>query len=402
MRRRVFAFSSVMSVGLIAVLVGAPPPQATPAQRPALPNAPTQPPLLFPPEPVRPIAPPAAPLPPEAQTASITRFSFIVYGDTRGRRDGIAQQYDHSILVESMLAQIDRLKTTPFPVKFVLQTGDAAVAGYEGREWNVSYIPIIERLTLQGGVPYLLAAGNHDVTAAPVHDAPNRQTGLKNYLDAMSKLIPPDGSPRRLSGYPTYAVGYGNTFVIAIDSNIPNDDKQVAWTKSQLEALDRQRYVNVFVFFHHPPFSSGPHGAAVVESQAATVRTRYLPLFRAQHVNAIFVGHEHLFEHWVERYADSTGPHRMDHIITGGGGAPLYTYQGEPDLREYLLANQSARVTLQHLVKPGVERGSNPYHYVIVRVDGDRIDMEVQSVDWGAGFSPYRSNKVELRDPSGR
>jgi len=26
------------------------------------------------------------------------------------------------------------------------------------------------------------------------------------------------------------------------------------------------------------------------------------------------------------------------------------------------------------------------------------LNMEVVSVDWGTGFAPYRSNKVELQD----
>ena len=34
------------------------------------------------------IEPPRIPLPPEAESVDVTRFSFIVYGDTRGRRDG--------------------------------------------------------------------------------------------------------------------------------------------------------------------------------------------------------------------------------------------------------------------------------------------------------------------------
>src|SRR6516165_236579 len=33
------------------------------------------------------IHPPASPLPPEAKSAGVTRFSFIAYGDTRGERD---------------------------------------------------------------------------------------------------------------------------------------------------------------------------------------------------------------------------------------------------------------------------------------------------------------------------
>jgi hypothetical protein len=156
--------------------------------------------------------------------------------------------------------------------------------------------------------------------------------------------------------------------------------------------------VNVIVFCHQAPFSSGPHGGAKVEPQTAILRDRYMPLFNANHVRILFSGHEHLFEHWIERYSDSSGSHRMDLIVSGGGGAPIYGYTGEPDLSDYLKANAANHVTLEHLVKPGVERGSNPYHYLLVRVDGEKIDMQVLSVDWGADFAPYHSNKIGLQD----
>jgi hypothetical protein len=65
-----------------------------------------------------------------------------------------------------------------------------------------------------------------------------------------------------------------------------------------------------------------------------------------------------------------------------------------------LKQNEASKVKLEHLVKPGVDRGSNPYHYLIVRVDGESLDMQVISVDWGTGFAPYRSNQVELQDPN--
>ncbi len=340
---------------------------------------------------VKPISPPNTPLPPEAQSRDVARFSFIAYGDTRGRRDGSAIQYEHSLIMDSMLAQIKKLQNTEYPVHFVLQSGDAVANGREAKQWNVSFAPLITRLTMEGGVPYFLVPGNHEATTSP--------EGLRNYLDAVSALIPQEGSPRRLSGYTTYSFGYGNTFVVGLDANIAGDDKQYQWVKSQLEGLDRNRYVNVIVFCHQAPFSSGPHGGPNIEQPTVELRARYMPLFNAQHVRAVFSGHEHLFEHWVERYTDVSGPHRMDLIVSGGGGAPIYAYSGEPDLHDYLKANEANKVSLQHLVKPGVERGENPYHFVIVRVDGEKLDMEVISVDWGSGFQPYRSNKVELRDP---
>jgi len=166
--------------------------------------------------------------------------------------------------------------------------------------------------------------------------------------------------------------------------------------KRQLESLDRKRYVNVAVFFHHPPFSSGPHGGAKIEYQAATLRAKWMPLFRQHHVRLLLAGHEHLYEHWVERYTDASGPHRIDEIVSGGGGAPLYAYTGEPDLSSY---SAQAKATLTHLARPSIDPGGNPFHYVVVHVDGENINLEVIGVDWGRGFAPYRTSAISLGDP---
>ena len=351
------------------------------------------------PQRVQGIAPAKRPIPPEDVSAATTRFSFIVYGDTRGRRDGIDVQYEHSLVVDGMLAAIKRLDSTEFPVRFVLQTGDAVLDGGDARHWNASFVSLINRLTTDGGVPYFLAPGNHDVSAAGNLESPQRQQALMNYLEVMSQLIPPDGAPRRLSGYPTYAFGYGNTFMLAMDSNIASDEKQYQWVKSQLEQLNRKRYTNIVVMFHHPVFSSGPHGGSTVETPTAVLRSRYMPLFRAHKVKLTLAGHDHLFEHWVERYRDAQGsPQRMDLIVTAGGGAPPYGYRGEPDVTQYVRGNADSRVQLEHLVKPGPDPGNNPYHFVIVRVDGDRLGVEVVGIDWGSTFQPYRSNKSDLVD----
>jgi hypothetical protein len=269
------------------------------------------------------------------------------------------------------------------------------VNGSVAQQLNVSYTPIIERLTAMG-IPYFLSVGNHDVGNAVDLTDKRRVDGLRNYFRANAALIPPESSPRRLKGYPTYAFGYGNTYFIAFDSNIPDDSVQFSWVKSQLEHLDRHRYVNVALFFHHPAFSSGPHGGSTLERQALSIRMKWMPLFRTHHVRLLLTGHEHLYEHWVERYSDASGVHRIDQIVSGGGGAPLYAYTGEPDLRDYLATNAVQRVSVEHLARPSAEPGGNPFHFVVVHVDGDRISLEVVAADWGRGFSPYRSSSVAM------
>ena len=61
-----------------------------------------------------------------------------------------------------------------------------------------------------------------------------------------------------------------------------------------------------------------------------------------------------------------------------------------------LKAGADVKLSVEHLAKPSVEPGGNPYHYVIVHVDGENISLEVVGVDWGRGFAPYRSARIDL------
>lgn len=356
----------------------------------------TEPPVVtLPSATVRAIEPPATGLAGEPASAGVTRFSFVAYGDTRSANDpnapadGRIIQPEHSRLVDRVILRARELASTQFPIRFVLQSGDAVLRGSDAAMWNVSFNPIIERLTQSANIPYFLAVGNHEVAGGES----GRTQGVRNTLTAMSKLIPAEGSPRRLNGYPTYAFGYGNSFFIALDSNIASDAVQLAWTRDQLERLDRRRYRHVIVFFHHPAFSSGPHSrvsgdAATPEPQTVAIRNLWLPLFRKHHVDLTIAGHEHLFDHWVEHYVDQGTTYRMDHVVTGGGGAPTYLYVGEPDVRAYLTANAAQSVRVDHLMKPGGTVEANPHHFVTIRVDGERLYLEVMGIG-PAEYKPY-------------
>ena len=92
----------------------------------------------------------------------------------------------------------------------------------------------------------------------------------------------------------------------------------------------------------------------------------------------------------------------MDQIVSGGGGAPLYRYLGEPDLRAYLAEGRAESVQVTHLVTPGPKPGDNPHHYVVVHVDGPDVWLEVVGVDWGSDFQPYRSARTNLSGGGGR
>lgn len=346
---------------------------------------------------VRSIEPPKTALASEAQSARVTQFSFIAYGDMRGANDGVQLHREHEALIESMIAKVKALASTPFPLKFVVSSGDAVLNGRDGNMWNISYVPVVEKLTRDGDIPYFFSVGNHDVTTLPLGD-PQRAIGLKNSLDAFARLLPAEGSPRRLNGYFTYAFGFGNAFFIMLDSNIASDSAQLAWVRRQLEGLDRARYHHVFAVFHHPPFSSGPHGGDIIEPQTEAIRALYMPLFRKHHVRATLTGHDHLLDHWIERYEDDGKPYRMDDVLSGGGSAPTYTYKGEPNLKAYLDNGAAQNVRVEHLIRPGATIADNPNHFLIIRVDGDQLSLEVI----GAGatpYTPYGKERLDLSAP---
>src|SRR6185436_2972009 len=130
---------------------------------------------------VRTILPPKKPLPAEADSAKVTRFSFIAYGDNRGRRDGKAEQYEHSLVVDSVLTTINRLANSQHPVKFIVTTGDAVVNGRDPKMWNVSFVDLVNRITQGPGVAFFPAPGNHEMgqlPGQPIMDPTDRGPGL--------------------------------------------------------------------------------------------------------------------------------------------------------------------------------------------------------------------------------
>jgi hypothetical protein len=180
-----------------------------------------------------------------------------------------------------------------------------------------------------------------------------------------------------------------------LDSLIATDAKQLTWITDQLEGLDRSRYRHVFAVFHHPPFDSGQHGGPLLEPESAAIRSVYLPLFRKHHVRMTLTGHDHLLDHFVERYEESGKKYRMDHLVTGGGGAPTYVYRGEPDVELYLKETASEHVRIEHLIKPGASIDDNPHHFVVVRVDGEKLSLEVVTGP-SVPYIPYGRRIVAL------
>jgi len=117
-----------------------------------------------------------------------------------------------------------------------------------------------------------------------------------------------------------YTFRYGNSAFHCLDvySTYTPGSAQYDWLVSELQADSADPTIrHIFVFFHDPPYTTNTG-----HSSNTTVRQYLCPLFEQYHVAITFQGHVHCYEH-----ALVNGVH---YIVTGGGGAPLYTGWNSP------------------------------------------------------------------------
>jgi len=135
-------------------------------------------------------------------------------------------------------------------------------------------------------------------------------TGYLDYFhyDPVAARLP-DGVHNADNSY--YDFRWGPIHFFAVDSDhAVVDDASLAAQIQWLEAgLTNSTATWKFVFFHHPPFASGPHGSS-------------LPMqwpFRQWGADAVFCGHNHHYERVV---VDD-----MPYFVSGAGGMSLYPFQ---------------------------------------------------------------------------
>jgi hypothetical protein len=161
--------------------------------------------------------------------------------------------------------------------------------------FDLSYPNIIEMLA---NIPYQACMGNHEGTGV-----------------LFEKYFP---YPYE-SGGRYWSFDYGPAHFTVVDQYVAYNDGSVQhdWIEADLAASTKPWK---FVYLHEPGWSSGGgHGNDV------TVQTDIQPLCELYGVSILFAGHNHYYAR-----ADVNG---IQHITTGGGGAPLRTPDtGYPDI----------------------------------------------------------------------
>lgn len=178
------------------------------------------------------------------------RFAVIGDSGTGGR-----QQYEVGQEMEAYHQRVN--------FDFVIMLGDNIYGGHTpadfARKFEAPYKPLLD-----AGVKFYASLGNHD--------NPDDERLYK---------------PFNMGGQRYYNFKKSDVTFFALDSNYM-DPAQLKWLEQNLH--DSQAKWKI-CFFHHPLYSNGKsHGPD------AGLRAQLAPLFQRYGVNAVFSGHEHVYE----------------------------------------------------------------------------------------------------------
>jgi predicted phosphodiesterase len=150
-----------------------------------------------------------------------------------------------------------------FPFDFVIMLGDNIYGGSKPADFDKKFA-IPYKPLLDAGVKFYASLGNHD------------DTNERFY------------KPFNMNGESYYTYKKGNVRFFVLNSNYM-DPKQLVWLETQLRDADKG--VWKVCYFHHPLYSSGKfHGPSL------DLRKVLEPLFIKYGVDAVFSGHDHVYE----------------------------------------------------------------------------------------------------------
>jgi hypothetical protein len=290
-----------------------------------------------------------------APTSSATQAKFLAYGDTR------SYPANH----DSVCAQMVNTYTSDGDFQtFVLHVGDFVDKGQTESAWTNEFFPRDRSniMALQANVPLMGCQGNHELKTS------SGQEVEASFCDTLfAKYWPYIPNPTT-SNDDWYKFDYGPVHVVVIHeyerAQSEGDDgllsTPLAAIKSDLQASRNAGKWNVLLF-HAPGYSAGdghPNNA-YVKTQFGNDGTLH------KYVDVTFSGHNH--------YYARCEIHGVQHVTTGGGGAPNH----DPDP----VPGDSAH--------PGIRKVDGSMHHCEITVNGDTLTIravrsngtQIESID---------------------
>jgi len=249
-------------------------------------------------------------------------FRFVSYGDSRSGYD------THRAIVAALESE---------NLDVYMNSGDLVGSGEDLSCWQEHFS--IER-DLMASKMLMPVIGNHETNGLDVSE-------YKHYF-----MLPPNGQGVQEEHY--YYSDWGNTRFIVVDcetATLSMKTPQYDWLVDVLQdAWDNPYILHVFLGVHAGPYTAKPDRTGNAQLRAMDgLLVRY-------GVTAVLSGHDH-------HYYRGVSPDNLNFIVTGGGGAGLYSCDA--------LSDEEA-TNYQCVVD---------YHYVVLDIDGPEITVTAKRLD---------------------
>lgn len=238
-------------------------------------------------------------------------FKMIVVGDNRPLAISYVQPEEFKQLAQLIISEEPHI---------VIMSGDYVLGVTDDDAYNLAGWKAFTNISDSIGhyAPIYGALGNHDTGA---------RTGtlrLEYYFDAFEHYNEP-------STY--FSFDYAGTHFAIVDTEEQHQEgritgTQYTWLVNDLESTD---CVIKYVVGHRPMYPLSHIGDSIDSNPVE--RTRLQQLFEDHNVTAYICGHDHLFNRLTVN--------GLVHLISGGGGAPLYNTFWGVAYYHYMLIDSS-------------------------------------------------------------
>jgi hypothetical protein len=247
-----------------------------------------------------------------APDSSANNLKFMVYGDTR------TYPQDHDAVAAGMVAT---MAADPAFQSIILSVGDLVSDGDFEEYWDSEFFgPALPHVAeLLGNAPLQVSMGNHEGDG-----------------ELFQKYFP---YPYVADRY--WSFDYGPAHFVCIDQYTDplSGSAQLAWLDGDLAGTAKPWR---FIYLHEPGWSADSGHENDLDVQ------QYIqPLCEMYGVAIVFGGHNHYYARAVVN--------GVQHITTGGGGAPLY---------------------VPNLSYPNVVAGASAHHYCKVEITGHSLEFQ--------------------------